>query len=301
MNTARNICLLFLASLALFAEAFAQENSEILRIGVSVQAVETGNSNDATAALKAWVSTIIKEKKLDNIPAEAKVYESAQEMGAALRENRMEAAALSVEEDLQIGLEPETVLLPARDHGVFTRYVILVHRDSSLASPEKLSPDKLHVYMGPRMSLAVPWVRSMLNGPPEVHAQSWITGQSGTNTSKAILQVFFRQIQAVLVTRDAFDVSCELNPQLGNDLRVLAESPPFVTSVIMMRPSWRGRFRQTLEEALLDLHSTPGGRQVLTIFQSSRIERHPPSILEPTREFLRKHLPAQGSASGAKP
>jgi ABC-type phosphate/phosphonate transport system substrate-binding protein len=279
----------------------AEDKTEILRIGVSAQAVETDNTNDATAAIKAWATTIIKEQKLDYVPAEVRLYESAAEIALALQNNQIEAAALGVEESLRFGVKPDAVFVPATDQGAFTRYVILVHRDGGVASLNQLSPGKLRVYPGPRMSMAVPWVRSILGGPPEVQAQNWIAGREGKNPSKAILQVFFRQVPAVLVTRDAFAVSCELNPQLGKDLRVLAESPPFITSFIMMRHSWRDRFRKTLEDAFLDVHNTPGGRQVLTIFQSSRIELHPASILEPTQEVLRKHLSDYQAKPGAHP
>ena len=98
------------------------------------------------------------------------------------------------------------------------------------------------------------------------------------NPSKAILQVFFRQTDAALVTVDAFDLTCELNPQLRRDLVVLASSPPFITAFLIFRPGYR--LREKFETALLDLHMTPGGRQVLTVFQSSRMEKRPISVLD---------------------
>ena len=39
----------------------------------------------------------------------------------------------------------------------------------------------------------------------------------------------------------------------------------------------------------MDIHKTPAGRQLLTVIQSSRMEKHPVSILDTTIDFLWKH------------
>ena len=110
------------------------------------------------------------------------------------------------------------------------------------------------------------------------------------NPSKAILQVFFHQADAALVTTEAFDVACELNPQLRKDLKVLCESPALITAFFIFRPSLGlERNMEVVEKAVMDLHTTPGGRQVLTVIQSSKMEKHPISILDNAIQFVKRY------------
>jgi hypothetical protein len=67
---------------------------------------------------------------------------------------------------------------------------------------------------------------------------------------------------------------------------VLATSPALIASFFFFRPSYTGAGRQELEAALMDLHTTPAGQQVLTVFQGARMERQPLSCLETTRQLL---------------
>jgi ABC-type phosphate/phosphonate transport system substrate-binding protein len=115
-----------------------------------------------------------------------------------------------------------------------------------------------------------------------------------------VLRVFFRQSDACLVTADAFELACELNPQLRRDLKVLVASPPLIPTLLFFRRGCTGPARAEVEAAILDLHSTPAGQQVLTVFQGSRIERHPLSCLDATQALFSEYhrLPAPLAQSG---
>ena len=104
------------------------------------------------------------------------------------------------------------------------------------------------------------------------------------------LQVFFGQADAALVSKAAFDLACELNPQLTKKVAVLSESPPLITAFFMFRPiTNRKESWPKVEKAILDLHKTPGGRQLLTIIQSRKMVKWDPSVLDGTIEFIKKH------------
>lgn len=44
--------------------------------------------------------------------------------------------------------------------------------------------------------------------------------------------------------------------------------------------------RRRIETAVLTLHESPAGRQVMTVFQGERLEKHPLSCLESARALL---------------
>jgi hypothetical protein len=83
--------------------------------------------------------------------------------------------------------------------------------------------------------------------------------------------VFFRQSDACLVTTNALELACELNPQLHKDLKILTISPPLISTLFFIRPGCASSVHKTMESALLELHSTVAGQQVLTLFQGSHM------------------------------
>jgi ABC-type phosphate/phosphonate transport system substrate-binding protein len=95
--------------------------------------------------------------------------------------------------------------------------------------------------------------------------------------SQALLPVFFGQADVALLPRSSYDTSCELNPDLGRTLHVVAASPPFVKILVVVArrhgPEARARWRERLKRAI----ETPGARQLFTIF---RIESFVPCTLE---------------------
>ncbi len=190
-----------------------------------------------------------------------------------------------------LGVRPDYVYIPKQDHGVHVRYVLLVRRDGSVADLADLKGHELVVSDHQQMIFAGFWLESLLADVDGNRAGRRPMDQAKVATpSKAILRVFFQQALAALVTLEAFELACELNPQLRDELKVVRESPPLVTSFFLFRPDWHGVVRERLEEAVVNLHATPGGQQVLTVFQSSRMEKQPGSVLDSTRRFLERYL-----------
>lgn len=266
----------------------AAENKEppLFRIGLSSSTLGNINRNDYTAAFKSWVTMIGKEKGLP-IRAEVEVVDTDEKLRNALLQEKVDALTLTVEDLMHLKVQPDSVFMACQEETFHVRYALIVRSDGGITGLEELKGRKVATYHGNKMVLARPWFEVLLSGIVKTPASGWLDNLIPTdNASKSILQVFFRQAHAALITRDAFDMACELNPQLRKDLTLLFVSPPLIASFFMLRPTYRGQFREKLEKAIGEVHATPGGRQVLAIFQSSRMEQHPPAILEPTRRFL---------------
>lgn len=283
------LCLLLLPVLATQTRADTATNGP-LRIGISVEAFPGVNINDVTAAIKAWSTTVIRENNLEDISYRVEIYDSTEALKRELTEGRLENVAMSIEQYVRIGLVPDSVIVPAPGDRAEFRYVILVNANSGITDVKELKPADILIFNAPGMNLANAWIRSLLGTRAQSAGNNWI-GEPGTaGTSKAILRVFFGQAKATLVTRDAFDLACELNPQLRKSLHVIAQSPPFITSLMMFRPGWHGKSRDSFEKALLHLQNSPGGKQILTIHQSARMLRVPSSDLQPSVEFVKKYV-----------
>jgi phosphonate transport system substrate-binding protein len=103
-----------------------------------------------------------------------------------------------------------------------------------------------------------------------------------------VLPVFFGQVDACVVTKRGFDTMVELNPQVGEKLRVLAISPPLIPSVAFFHPDYDPEMRRKIEEEIQVLDLSPAGRQVMNHFQCDAIRVEPASCLDGTRELLER-------------
>lgn len=273
-------------------------------IGVSSRTFEKINRNDALAALKAWSATVIKEQNLLE-KIEFKMFDGpTDELRNAFLQNRLDAVSITVEELMSLKIQPEAIYLGASEKGFHVRYAIIVHRDSGIVNFDGLMGRKLIIHEGQRMVLALPWLETLLVSHTKKKNSHWLESLNRVeNPSKGILQVYFRQSDAALITKDAFEMACELNPQLRKDINVLFVSPPFITSFFLFHSINKKQSAERLEKAIIELHTTPGGRQVLTVFQSSRMEKQPISILDSTKQFLIEHqrLMKESSSRGARP
>lgn len=229
-----------------------------------------------------------------NLLPEMAVFNRFADLRSAFVQDRLDAATLSVEELMMLGVSSKTIFLPAMAEGIDVRYAIIVHGAGDVQAPKSLVGRKIALHESSRMVLALPWLETLMaetavGGQEPIAVTSVFKPIHVENPSKAIFQVYFRQVDAALVTQYAFDLACELNPQLHRDLDVLAISPPFIPSVLMFRPTYQGPHREQIEAAINELHTTAGGRQLLTTFQCSDMERHPSSVLDATKAFLLRY------------
>jgi phosphonate transport system substrate-binding protein len=101
--------------------------------------------------------------------------------------------------------------------------------------------------------------------------------------------VFFRQVDACVVTRRAFNNMSELNPQLSQRLRVLVSSPELVPGGFAFRKGYDDPTRELIIADLERISSSPAGAQFLTLFQSGALSAQPVSCLESAFELLARH------------
>ena len=294
MNIYRPVLLFLVAILFSLSttSAASRTGNSFFNLGVSKLAIPNFNHNDAQSALKVWVQTVGQESSIHE-SVEVRIVDSPSEMQHDLDEDRLDAVVITSEELMQLRLQPDAIYLPATESGFETRYAVVVHRDSGITGLDGLKNRSVAVPQGHYMALARTWLDSQLLDHVQAVSSSWLAEVTRPDKlSKGVLQVFFRQTDAAVLTVDALNVAGELNPQLLHDLIIIKESPPLITSCFLFRPSWQGQSRDTMEKALLNLHATPGGQQVLTVFQSSRMVKQPAAVLEPTLSFLRKYAPA---------
>jgi hypothetical protein len=272
-------------------EGATRNNPELVRIGISQGTWWGVNRNDAKAAITAWAKTILIQHGI-RVDVETKIFEGTRDMADALKNGEIEATSILTDEFLALDpkIKPETIFLAVKNNSLTEKYVILVHRSSGIGDVHDLPGRKVLLHKSPRMSLAPQWIETLVEGRSMGLADE-VAGDTGKmeTASKAILRVFFRQADACVVTSNVFDLASELNPQLRKELRVLASSPDVVPTLFCFRAGYTSDIRDELEKAILKLHDTPEGQQILTVFQCDSMEKRPVSYLDGTLRMLTEY------------
>jgi ABC-type phosphate/phosphonate transport system substrate-binding protein len=268
----------------------AQEVNPVIRVGFSAKAFIGVNENDAKAATKVWAQTIAKERNVSVDPV-AQVFRKVEEMRDALREKTVDAVVLSTLEYFSLDLQMQPVKIVSLIGEPSERYMLLVHKDSGISDLSGLRGKSLNMQESFRSSLALIWMDTQLMqqgiGPTNRFMGKV---QALPKASAAILPVFFRQVDACLVSSGAFATMVELNPQLAKNLRILAESPQYISAFFAFRRDLAPNLRLSLQTAMLDLEKTAGGAQILALFQGGgALSEKPLSVLDSARDLLAQH------------
>ncbi len=279
----------FIFLIALFSPGMAATVSgEVVRVGISPQAVFNANVNDVLATIKVWSQNAVKAHGLQ-AAFDVNIVESAARLRNELKEERLEIVVASIDEIESSDFVFDTVFISIAKGSFPVRYVLVVHRDSAISTPEELDNKVVAIPHGDFMQLAELWFDTCFQKNARTPASFSLTKKTDLeNISKAAMQVFFRQIDAAVIRRDTLNSMEQLNPQIKKDLLVIRESEPLMPMVLVFRPSWQTALRDSMEKVLSELHTTPLGEQILMVFHCIRLEKHPITVLDSTLAFLQK-------------
>jgi phosphonate transport system substrate-binding protein len=270
-----------------------------LAIGYSATVISNVDPGDAKAATKVWADMIMRRKGAV-VESETMILKNIPALENALEEKRVDLIFLLPQEYLEVRdrLPIVPLVASAPKEGLYEEFVLLVRKDSGMATIRDLRKKRLTVETDQKGTLPLMWLETLLMKDGEFeNIEQFFAGIRATRKpSQTILPVFFRQADGCIVTRTAFDTMVELNPQLGKEIREIAASPPFITSIGCLREDYYEKYNEVLTEHLVNLHEDPQGKQILTLFRKGRLVLFEPPYLASVvalvkeRDNLRLHL-----------
>ena len=282
----------FLFALAVLADDTAPNETFTarFRLGFSSATFTAVNENDAKAGIKVWARTLLSERG-QPVDPEPVVLKDPEAINEALRGALVDAITLNTDEYWKLDRELVTgPFIGGLNEGRITEeYVLLVHRDSKWSSLESLRGRSLVFFQNSRMSLASVWLDTVLLEGGFTCATNFCQVTAHSKLTKVVLPVFFRQADACVVTLRGFKTMAELNPQVGQRLKVLATSPELVPTGFIFRRGYTDSLKETIVLELAKIKDSPAGQQVLTLFQSGSLEAHPLACLDRALALLETH------------
>lgn len=287
-----------------------QARSELvaLTVGFSDKVFYDVSVNDARAVTEIWTRTLIKEinKTVESPQSSTTIYRDLPSIVKAVRTKVVDLLCLLPLEFLEVNREaPLEPLLTAVPWGSFNyNYAVLVRQDSGIEDVRQLADEELIALdMWTKADIPQFWLDTLLLREGRAESKGFFRSVRRVGKApQAITLVFFGQAKACLVPLQAFETMVELNPQLGEQLRVLAKSPGYCYGLICARPDIYLKYRDLMDEGLSAFEDTPQGRQLTTVFKLDRLVPFEASHLESVRGLVQEYEQLKrGDRRGANP
>jgi phosphonate transport system substrate-binding protein len=287
----RGMLWVWLAGFFIVFTAAGQEKDHPFRFGYSTLLIQNASENDSRAAMRIWVETLVKEDALRAEPT-AQAYKDLGLMSTALQNGELDGVAVTTSEllKLQEHVKFNRFVFGVTDGSIFEEYLLLVHARSGINGLEDLRGRSINLLRNQRMSLALPWLDTLLLEKGLKPTRDFCGQLNETmNLTKTVLPVFFRQTDICLVTRKGFNTMIELNPQVGKELRILATSVQFATGGFFFRAGYPKAEQDRFVAEVARVQESLTGQQILTVFQMDRLNEYPASVLDSAIELINRH------------
>ncbi len=286
------LCLLFIPFVVTAADTAAVgTNQPDARFGLSIRMFREVNENDGRMSVRAYTKQIAESRGIVADP-NPRVFSGVPELTKLLISGAVDIVVLPTQEFLALeqNLVAEPLLIRIINGVDYQEYILLARFDGGINALSDLKGRRVSVLDNLQGDLAGTWLEVLLGQQTLAPSGSFFSSVTRPiKVSQTVLPVFFHQSDACVVTRQGFALMGELNPQITSQLRILAISPQLVSAVTCFRAGFESSLKEKFVAAMTTAHTTPAGRQLMTIFQCDRTEVRPLSRLQSTRELLATH------------
>lgn len=265
---------------------------EALTVAFTETAFLGVNRNDVEAGYKVLARTL-GERRGYRILSNVKAFNGAEDLDQLLLDETVRMLVVNAWVFLEMDTSQLTpCFLGSAQGSVGRQYLLVTRRDSGLNSLADLRGKDVLVFQLANATLGRYWLETLIResrfGDPN---RFLARAEYVVKPSAAVLPVFFGKKSACVVDRAGFELMQELNPQVGKELKVLAESDILVDSVICIRNDrWPpGSFREDLIQTLGEFHLEPAGAQILTMFKADRLAPYSEEHIAASRRLHAAH------------
>jgi ABC-type phosphate/phosphonate transport system substrate-binding protein len=303
VRMARAACLLvvpgLLVLITITLPAWAQGNSPTVRyLGFSLAVFEGTDSRDANAAVEVWARELLRTEGTKNTIIKSKVFENLEDMSAAVKSKSIDFIMTSSLDylKLQHSCRIQPAVVGTRRGAYGESGILITHSSSGITAPADLSGKSFAAVKNSRGTMYQLWF-----------TQEWekaIKGQSKTvfpklksmtKEEQVVYAVFFKKIDAGLVSQVCLQTMTEQNPQLAREIKIIGTSPKFLGSLMCWAGHVDASARAEFMELISKIHKNPSGNQILKLFQTDQMLEFKPEYITSVQE-LSKGSMTMGSA-----
>lgn len=263
-----------------------------LHIGFSSLNFPKGAVKEVEVAIEALAKELSERTSARFTEASATVFDDMTTLKNKVMQKELDVLGLISLEFLEASDSiPMTPLVVAQYYqSPYFELILLTRKEDSLQNIFDLTDKKLIVDELINKQITRLWIDVLLmrNSLPEM--ESFFSEISGADkASQAVLKVFFGQMDACITSRKAFNTIVELNPQVGEELRILNQSQPLLVGIVCVREDMSEDDRTSIHETLEVIHNSPEGEQLLMIMKIERLVPYKAEYLQTTQELVKEY------------
>jgi hypothetical protein len=272
------VCLLCASSFSQIQNGRYVFQNETCVTGYSVSIFTEINLADVKAATNRMLQEIINNWAL-NLKSQVVIYEGIDALRKDIREKKVDIFVVTTPEYLllrdQVNATP--FLTYKLSDRTMDRMLLVSRIDSGVRSIIQLKRRKIAIYtnLNDEHNLPSLWFTTLVlksgGNYRDDYAATIYKVQKGVN---AISDVFFRQADAAVVPEMDFDISKELNPQIGTQLSIIDSSKQMLYAMVCytskltsIMTRYKDRNMQSISDLLCNINKTNEGSHYLSIFR----------------------------------
>ena len=267
--------------------------------GISTHIFTQANLEDAKAALSLMLNEIIHNYwKRPDIFTSPATYDNIDKIKSDIEANKLEMVALTSSEYFILKDQVKITPFLTYKWGAITqdRLLLLVREDSGIKTIKDLKKKKVSIfsYVSDEFSLPTIWYKTLVLSNDENYKKDYGPFlEIQLKSARAIMDVFFKKTQAVIVSEKEFHIANELNPQLGKQLKIIANSKPILYSALCYTEKLKQHkniFIQELVDSFCNVHKKSIGKNFLQIFRITQFIPYKDEYMNNTEELYNEFI-----------
>jgi ABC-type phosphate/phosphonate transport system substrate-binding protein len=259
-------------------------SQDVIRVGYDGSSMDALSKKDVAIASDVWLKEIAREI---NYETQSTVYDDSAQMAQDLVDGKLDyisAFGLVFVEHFDLS-KLEDGFAAGFFNGEKETFVILVQKESGIKSLADLRDKRIAIQKND--AVAKLYIK---NGLHAKEAAESFTEEALPTRQRALLKPFFGQVNAAVVTNKSYELAKELNPQIGQKLRVLEVTDLEATNFGFLRKNLDEKTKNVLRDIAKNIHKTERGKTLLTLYKTEVLSDSKLKDLQPFKELYEKTL-----------
>ncbi len=272
-----------------------EDSGNKFNVGISDQLLLDINLADAKATMQILLDKYLEGENI-NLKSNVTIANNIEALERKLINKEFDVINLLTTEYLKfknrINLEP--LLVQSFNGTGFFSFVLLVRKDSGIRDLNDLRDKDIKIFTNKKREYSIPviWLNYSLIKQKLPKIDNHFSRVTITeNANMAVLPVFFNNASACIISSETFKLMNELNPQIGNELEIIKQSPEYLLSVSCSTPNIIESvdYVKMIVESSSNLKKTNSGRQLLAIFKRDKVIPFKKEFLKSIEELVSEH------------
>ncbi len=253
-----------------FAWSQQQDAKQFVGIGFFKDFFPEADKRDIQVSLNLWTNEIIKISGYD-CQTSSIIFDDLHDLISAVQNNKIHLICTSSIDfvDLRSVVALEPVLTMKTGDKFPEKFVLLTHRDYHINTLDDLSGKKVLLPSGSTTSKLIKmWLDVELFRAGKKQADEYFREiKYISKESQLVLSVFFKQSDACVVSLNAYETMKQLNPQVGQELQIIQQSPEYIGAVLCVVGNFDPRLKRIFKDIALALGKYSYYKQYQALFR----------------------------------